>query len=228
MHACKSNFPQHGVPCFQHIHHCPTRLILPEGMLQPIFHVWKNPVWSALLPAPCTPDHAGHVNLATRTGLSAAPVPLHGLTLLQWSQRGTANALAEQHYPGADPCYLQANNTDPQTPSRKGIPVWHCLFPQSPSKAAPQDCPALLLLWAAPDKTCQNLPKHALSHRRHQLKAVWDASKFLRKKKKAFSCPNINSCFTLSYTKIWFESSHPYFGALTQLSLALPHFAICL
>lgn len=57
-----------------------------------------------------------------------------------------ANAPAEQHYPGADPCYLQANNTDPQTHSRKGIPTWHCLFPQSSSKAAPQHCPTLLSL----------------------------------------------------------------------------------
>lgn len=161
MHACKSNFPQHGVPCFQHIHHCPTRLILPEGMLQPIFHVWKNPVWSALLPVPCTPDRAGHVNSATRKGLSAAPVPLHGLTLLQWSQRGMANALAEQHYPGADLCYLQANNTDPQTPSRKGIPVWHCLFPKAQAKqlfrtALHSSGSEPLLTKRA--KICQNMP----------------------------------------------------------------------
>lgn len=191
MHACKSNFPRHGVPCFQHIHQRPTRLTLPEGTAQPVFHIWKNPEWSALVPVPHTQDHAGHVHSATGKGLSAAPVPLHGVK-------------------GERPMLQQSSTTrgqipvtcKPATPSKKGIPAWHCFFPQSPSKAAPQDCPALLCLRAAPDKMCQNLPKHALtqSSEASVIKSrLWDVPKVIRKKeKKAFSCPSINSCFTLS------------------------------
>lgn len=186
-----------------------TSTSVPPGWpYQRACHILSGKIQCGLLlclcPAPRTMP--GSCIPATRKGLSAAPVPLP-----LW--RGRANAPAEQHYPGADPWYLQANNTDPQTPSRKGIPVWHCLFLQSPSKAAPQDCPALLCLWGAPDKMCQNLSKHVLSYRKHQwLKAVYrDAPKVIRKgekKKKRLSPAPISTLVSHYYRQHFGLKAH--------------------
>lgn len=74
----------------------------------------------------------------------------------------------------------------PPTPSRKGIPAWRCLFPKAQAEQ-PLRTALHSSVWGAPDKMCQNLPKRALSCRRHQwLKAVCEMHSRSLGKKKGF------------------------------------------
>lgn len=229
MHTCKSNFAWRGVPYFQHFHQCPTRLTPPEGMSHPVFYTWNNLVWSALVPVPCTQDHVRHMHSATRKGLSAVPVPLHGREGPMLQQSSTTQ--------GQTPVTCKPTTQTPEH-QQEGLPSLTLPFPQSPRKATPQDCSALLSLWGALDKMCQNLTKRALSCRRHQrLKAVYEMhprplgkkkkNPKERKKKEAFSCPNMNTCFyiIIHKTSVWklipivqsFNTAEPGFTTLRNL-----------
>lgn len=69
--------------------------------------------------------------------------------------RGRANAPAEQHYQGADPCYLQANHTDPWTPAGKASQS-DIAFSPKPKKSNPS---GLLCTPKSLRYSWQNVPK---------------------------------------------------------------------
>lgn len=149
MYAFKSNFPWHGVPCFQHIHQCPTRLTLPEGMSHPVFRIWKNPVESALVPVLCTQDHARHMHSAPRKGISAAPMPLHG---------GEGSVLQQSSATqGQTPVPCKPTTQTPRPPAGR-VSQSDIAFSPKPKQSSPLGLPCTPLSLR---HSWQNVPKFA-------------------------------------------------------------------
>lgn len=74
--------------------------------------------------------------------------------------RGRVNAAAEQHYPGAEPCSLQANNTDPRPPAGR-VSQPDVAFSPKPKQSSPLGLPCTPLseaLLTKCAKICQNVP----------------------------------------------------------------------
>lgn len=128
MLACKSNFPRHSVPCFQHIHQCPTRLTPPENMSHPVFYVWKNLVWSALVPVLCTRDQVRHMHSATRKGLSAAPV---------LCMEGKGQCSSRAALPRGRPLLPASQQHRPPGTQQEGHPSLTLPFPPEPRQSSP-------------------------------------------------------------------------------------------
>lgn len=110
---------------------------------------------------------------------------------------------AEQHWTkGGLPLCASRQDGQQEGCLSLGLP-----FPPKPKWSSPSALPH------APP--CQNVPKRALvcSHKASVIK-LWDEPEVIKKKKKAFSSTNVNSCILLSQTKLGLKAA-PLFRSLT-------------